>query len=224
MKKVEIEKSWFSLLEEEFEKPYFKAIRLFLREQYKNKEIYPHPSNIFNAFNSTPVSEVKVVIMGQDPYHGPGQAHGLGFSVQKGIRVPPSLRNIYKELSQDLGVRIPSHGNLSSWAKKGVLLLNSVLTVERGKANSHKDIGWEKFTEHAIKKLSKKRSKIVFILWGAYAQKKEKLIDSKKHLILKAVHPSPLSAYNGFFGCKHFSQVNNYLKNNGKQEIRWEID
>ena len=137
---------------------------------------------------------------------------------------PPSLRNIYKELSQDLGVKIPSHGDLSSWTKKGVLLLNSVLTVEKGKANSHKDIGWEKFTEHAIKKLSKKRSNIVFILWGAYAQKKEKLIDSKKHLILKAVHPSPLSAYNGFFGCKHFSKVNNYLKNNGKQEIQWEID
>jgi len=224
MKKVEIEKSWFSLLEGEFEKPYFLSIRNFLKEEYKNKKIYPHSSDIFNAFNSTPVSSVKAVIIGQDPYHNAGQAHGLCFSVKRDVKTPPSLRNIYKELSEDLGLNVPSHGNLSSWANQGVLLLNSVLTVEEGKANSHKNIGWEKFTEYAVKKLSEHKSNIVFILWGAYAQKKENLIDSEKHLILKSVHPSPLSAYNGFLGCKHFSKANHYLLSNNKNAIEWKIN
>tara|TARA_Y100001970_G_scaffold263372_1_gene348747 strand:+ start:139 stop:816 length:678 start_codon:yes stop_codon:yes gene_type:complete len=224
MKKVDIEKTWFDALKNEFEKPYFISIRDFLREEYKKKEIYPHPSNIFNAFNSTPIPSVKVVIVGQDPYHGFGQAHGLCFSVLKDVSIPPSLKNIYKELSNDLGVKVPSHGNLSSWAQQGVLLINSVLTVEKGKANSHKNIGWERFTECAINKLSKKTSNVVFMLWGNQAHKKERFIDnSRKHLILKTVHPSPLSAYNGFFGCKHFSKANIFLKKYKKKEIEWEI-
>ena len=223
MKKVNIEQSWFDLLEDEFEKTYFTSIRNFLRIEYKNKKIYPHPSNIFNAFNLTPLDSVKVVIIGQDPYHGVGQAHGLCFSVPSNIAIPPSLKNIYKELSKDLGVNPPNHGNLTSWTKQGVFLLNSVLTVEDGKANSHKNIGWERFTEQVISKLSNKASGIIFILWGRQAQGKEEFIDNSKHLILKAAHPSPLSAYNGFFGCRHFSKSNSYLDRQGEEKIDWNL-
>ena len=223
MKKVDIEESWFNLLDNEFEKPYFISIRNFLRVEYKNKTIYPHPSNIFNAFNSSPVNSIKAVIIGQDPYHGAGQAHGLCFSVPSDIPIPPSLKNIYKELSEDLNIDSPNHGNLSSWANQGVFLLNSVLTVEDGKANSHKNIGWEKFTEEVISKLSKETSGIVFVLWGKQAQEKEEFIDGSKHLILKAAHPSPLSAYNGFFGCRHFSKINSYLHSQNKEKIDWKL-
>ena len=223
MKKVNIEESWYDFLEEEFERPYFLSIRKFLKNRYKEGVVYPHPSNIFNAFNSTPVERVKVVILGQDPYHGPGQAHGLCFSVQPGIKIPPSLGNIYKELVDDLKIDYPETGDLSPWAKRGVFLLNNVLTVEGGKANSHKSIGWEKFTEYVIKKLSKEKSGIVFLLWGRQAQEKEEFIDTAKNLVLKSVHPSPLSAYNGFFGCKHFSKTNDYLIRENKNKIDWRL-
>ena len=221
MKKVEIEESWYSLLENEFNKDYFNEIRSFIRQEYKNKTIFPPAKLIFNAFNLTPINKIKVVIIGQDPYHGEGQAHGLSFSVPKDIRIPPSLLNIYKELKEDINKEIPKHGFLESWANQGVLLLNSVLTVESGKPNSHKNIGWEKFTESVIEKISIKKDKLVFLLWGNYAQKKEDFIDSNKHLILKSAHPSPLSAYNGFFGSKHFSKTNNFLKKNNIEEILW---
>ena len=221
MKKVEIEESWYSLLENEFNKDYFNEIRSFIREEYKNKIVFPPSKLIFNAFNLTPVNKIKVIIIGQDPYHGEGQAHGLSFSVPKDIKIPPSLLNIYKELKEDINKEIPKHGFLESWANHGVLLLNSVLTVESGKANSHKNIGWEKFTESVIEKISIKKDKLVFLLWGNYAQKKEDFIDSNKHLILKSAHPSPLSAYNGFFGSKHFSKTNNFLKKNNIEEILW---
>ena len=221
MKKVEIEESWYSLLENEFNKDYFNEIRSFIREEYKNKIVFPPAKLIFNAFNLTPVNKIKVIIIGQDPYHGEGQAHGLSFSVPKDIKIPPSLLNIYKELKEDINKEIPKHGFLESWANQGVLLLNSVLTVESGKPNSHKNIGWERFTESVIEKISTKKDKLVFLLWGSYAQKKEDFIDSNKHLILKSVHPSPLSAYNGFFGSKHFSKTNNFLKKNDIEEILW---
>ena len=220
MKKVQIEDSWHNLLENEFNKDYFSKIIIFVKEAYKNKNIFPPPSMIFNAFNLTPIKKVKVVIIGQDPYHGEGQAHGLSFSVPKGIKVPPSLLNIYKELKEDINKKIPNDGCLENWATQGVLLLNSVLTVESGKPNSHKNIGWEKFTEAIISILSKKKN-IVFLLWGNYAHKKEDFIDSNNNLILKASHPSPLSAYAGFFGCKHFSKTNNYLKKMNIKEIEW---
>jgi len=221
LKKVEIEQSWYSLLKDEFKKDYFNQLRLFVIEEYKTKKIFPPAKLIFNAFNLTPVDKLKVIIIGQDPYHGEGQAHGLSFSVPKGIKIPPSLLNIYKELNNDIKKEIPQDGLLENWAKQGVLLLNSVLTVESGKANSHKNIGWEKFTESVIEKISIKKDKLVFLLWGAYAHKKEIFIDSNKHLILKSVHPSPLSAYNGFFGCKHFSKTNKYLKRNSIGAINW---
>tara|TARA_B100000212_G_scaffold96989_1_gene71184 strand:- start:366 stop:1031 length:666 start_codon:yes stop_codon:yes gene_type:complete len=221
MKKVDIETSWYELLKDEFEKDYFLKLRKFIKNEYKTKHIFPHPKNIFKAFELTPVNDVKVVILGQDPYHGPNQAHGLAFSVQEDIKIPPSLSNIYKELYDDLNIPIKRSGNLESWAKQGVLLLNSVLTVESGKANSHKNIGWEKFTESVISLISKKKGILVFLLWGSYAHKKEDFIESNNHLILKSVHPSPLSAYNGFFGCKHFSKANNFLKKNNIKEIVW---
>ena len=223
MKKVEIEESWYKILEKEFEKPYFESLRLKLRELCKTKEIYPHPSNIFNAFNMTPFNKVKVVMIGQDPYHGPNQAHGLCFSVNEKIRIPPSLQNIFKELHDDLDLDIPISGNLTKWAGRGILLLNNVLTVEGGLANSHKNIGWEKFTKSTISLISDHLLNIVFILWGKQAQEKEPLIDQSKHLILKAAHPSPLSAYNGFYGCNHFSKTNRYLKENLKDEIDWNL-
>ena len=221
MKKVEIEESWHSLLEDEFNKDYFNKIRSFITQEYKNKTIFPPVKLIFNAFNLTPLNKIKVIIIGQDPYHGKGQAHGLSFSVPEDIKIPPSLLNIYKELKEDINKEIPKHGFLESWANQGVLLLNSVLTVESGKANSHKNIGWERFTESVIERVSIKKDKLVFLLWGNYAQKKETFIDSNKHLILKSVHPSPLSAYNGFFGSKHFSKTNNFLKKNNIKEILW---
>ena len=221
LKKVDIEESWYSLLEGEFSKDYFYKIRSFIKQEYKNKRIFPPPKLIFNAFNLTPVNKVKVIIIGQDPYHGEGQAHGLAFSVPNDIKIPPSLLNIYKELKEDVNKEIPIDGFLQDWAKQGVLLLNSVLTVESGKANSHKNIGWERFTESVIEKISIKKNKLVFLLWGNYAHKKEKFIDSNKHLVLKSVHPSPLSAYNGFFGCKHFSKTNKYLKENNIGVINW---
>ena len=223
MKKVNIEESWFKVLRDEFEKPYFISLREKLKTDYKEKEIYPHPSNIFNAFNKTPFDKIKVVIIGQDPYHGPGQAHGLCFSVPDNIKVPPSLQNIFKEQASDLNVNIPKFGNLEKWATRGVLLLNNVLTVEKSLANSHKNIGWEKFTQSVISLISSHLSNIVFLLWGRDAQSKEELIDISKHLLLKAAHPSPLSAYNGFFGCKHFSKTNEYLKIQGMAEINWDL-
>ena len=221
MKKVDIESSWYNLLENEFDKRYFTELRNFIKTEYSTKVIFPPPKLIFNAFNLTPVNRVKVIIIGQDPYHGEGQAHGLSFSVPTGIKIPPSLMNIYKELNTDVNKDIPSHGLLENWANQGILLLNSVLTVESGKANSHKNIGWEKFTESVISLISKKRENLVFLLWGNYAHKKENFIKSNNHLILKSVHPSPLSAYNGFFGSKHFSKTNKFLKKNNIKEIVW---
>ena len=221
MKKVDIEPSWYNLLENEFEKKYFTNLRGFIKNEYSTKVIFPPPKLIFNAFNLTPANKVKVIIIGQDPYHGEGQAHGLSFSVPTGIKIPPSLMNIYKELNTDVNKSIPNHGLLEDWASQGVLLLNSVLTVESGKANSHKNIGWEKFTESVISLISKKKESLVFLLWGNYAHKKEDFIESNNHLILKSVHPSPLSAYNGFFGSKHFSKANNFLKKNNIKEIVW---
>ena len=198
-------------------------MRLFVRKEYKTKKIFPPAKLIFNAFNLTPVDKVKVVIIGQDPYHREGQAHGLSFSVPENIKIPRSLLNIYKELKKDTNIEISSDGFLQHWAEQGVLLLNSVLTVESGKANSHKGYGWEIFTEAVIKKLSKKKENIVFILWGRNAQEKESNIASDKHLILKAAHPSPLSAYNGFWGCSHFSRTNNYFKLKSIIPINWDF-
>ena len=221
LKKVDIEPSWYNLLENEFEKEYFNNLRKIVKNEYVNKKIFPPSNLIFNAFNLTPVEKVKVIIIGQDPYHGEGQAHGLSFSVPKGIKIPPSLLNIYKELKTDIGKTVPKNGLLEDWAKQGVLLLNSVLTVEFGKANSHKNVGWEEFTEATINLISKKKENLVFLLWGNYAHKKEVFINPNKHLILKSVHPSPLSAYNGFFGSKHFSKTNNFLRKNNIKEILW---
>ena len=222
MKQVNIEKSWFRLLQKEFEKDYFLDLKEFIRHEYMSKTIYPKASAIFNAFNSTPVDSVKVVIIGQDPYHGKGQAHGLCFSVPNDVKCPPSLVNIFKELNADINKAIPISGNLQHWADKGVLLLNSTLTVVADNANSHKDSNWGVFTDRAIELLSSYRNNIVFLLWGNFAHKKEKLINkNNNHLILKTVHPSPLSAYNGFFGCKHFSKANDYLLKNGEDAVEW---
>ena len=193
-------------------------------EKQAGKNIYPAWSLVFNALNSTAPNQVRVVILGQDPYHGAGQAHGLSFSVERGIKVPPSLRNMYKELSTDVGFKIPSHGNLTEWAEQGVLLLNSVLSVEEGKAASHKNKGWEWFTDQVIEVIDQHCENVVFILWGAYAQKKGRAIDQQRHLVLSSVHPSPLSAHRGFFGCRHFSRANSYLKENGLAQIDWQIN
>lgn len=218
---VQIEPNWKIHLADEFEKPYFKTLTSFVKQEYQTQQIYPPGKHIFNAFNFCPFNEVKVVIIGQDPYHGPGQAHGLCFSVMNDTKIPPSLRNIFKEINQDVGTEIPSSGNLERWAKQGVLLLNATLTVRDGQAASHQKKGWETFTDAAIKSLAEKREGIVFLLWGAYAQKKAEMIDSKKHLILKSVHPSPLSASRGFFGNHHFTRTNTYLSENGKSTIIW---
>lgn len=221
---VKIEDSWKQALKQEFNKTYFLEIASFLKtEKMLGKTIYPPGSLIFNAFNSTPFHQVKCVILGQDPYHGPGQAHGLSFSVQHGVQTPPSLQNIYKELSTDLGLPIPSHGNLSHWATQGVLLLNASLTVRANEAMSHAKIGWVDFTHAVIKKLSDEREHLVFLLWGRFAQEKQPLINETKHLVLKAAHPSPLSAHNGFMGCKHFSKTNAYLVKNGIDPIDWKV-
>lgn len=216
-----VNKSWREILFDEFKKDYWHDLSSFIKKEYSHKVIYPRLDNIFSAFKQTPFDELKVVILGQDPYHGAGQAHGLAFSVQNDIRIPPSLKNIYKEIADDVGGDIPQHGDLSHWAKQGVLLLNSTLTVEAGKPGSHQKRGWEVFTDQVIKKISDNKDHVVFILWGNYAKSKSNLIDSKRHLILKAPHPSPFSAYSGFFGCSHFSKTNLYLKKHKKGTIDW---
>lgn len=219
-------KNWNDFFEQEKQKPYFNKIVAFLDEEKKNGEIvYPPSEHILSAFNYTPFGNVKVVILGQDPYHGPNQAHGLAFSVNKGIRVPPSLANMYKELEKDIpGFKIPNHGYLESWANQGVMMLNNVLTVRKGLPASHANIGWEIFTDAAVEYLNKNKEGLVFLLWGSHAHKKGQNIDAKKHYVLKAAHPSPFSAYRGFFGCNHFSKTNEILKKEGKQEINWSIE
>ncbi|WP_345232182.1 uracil-DNA glycosylase [Olivibacter ginsenosidimutans] len=221
---INLEKSWKEVLEPEFSKPYMNDLRNFLLEEQKQYQVFPQNKLIFNAFAHTPFYEVKVVILGQDPYHNIGQAHGLSFSVQPGVAIPPSLKNMYQELSTDIeGFKIPQHGTLTKWADQGVLLLNAVLTVRAHTAASHQKRGWEVFTDTVIKELSARREGIVFILWGSYAKQKAQLIDRSKHLIITSAHPSPLSAYNGFFGSKPFSQTNNYLIAHGKTPIDWQI-
>ena len=219
-----INNDWKEILEEEFEKEYFVKLKETLEEEYKNYTVYPPTRDILNAFFLTPYSEVKVVLLGQDPYHQKGQAHGLAFSVNYGIKTPPSLVNMYKELHDDLGLYIPNNGFLEKWAKQGVLLLNTTLTVRDSQANSHSGIGWQTFTDNVIKSLNEREKPIIFILWGNNAKSKEKFIDTNKHYILKGVHPSPLSANKGFFGCKHFSEANRILKNLGEKEIDWQIE
>ena len=215
---------WDEILSEEFEKPYYKKLRTFLDSEYSSKVIYPPARDIYNALRLTSYKDTKAVILGQDPYHEPGQAQGLAFSVNKGVEIPPSLVNIYKELHDDLGIDIPGHGSLVSWAKQGVLLLNAVLTVRAHQANSHKGKGWEELTDTIIKKLNEKDEPVVFILWGANARSKKQYITNPKHLIIESVHPSPLSAYNGFFGSKPFSKTNDFLRRNGLKEIDWHTD
>lgn len=218
---VKIASTWKSLLSEEFDKPYFKELTEFVRNEYKTQTIYPRGLDIFKAFDRCDFSNVKVVIIGQDPYHGPGQANGLCFSVSDGIRMPPSLMNIFKEIRNDLGKPIPASGDLERWASQGVLLLNATLTVKANSPGSHQNRGWETFTDAVIKKISDEKDGIVFLLWGAYAQKKGEIIDRNKHLVLASAHPSPFSADRGFFGCKHFSKANDYLRSKGKNEIDW---
>lgn len=218
---VKIESSWKNLLAEEFSKPYFEELAAFVKEEYQSKKVFPPPKDIFKAFDLCPLDKVKVVILGQDPYHGPGQAHGLCFSVNQDIPMPPSLVNIYKEIQSDLGGENPAHGNLEHWAEQGVFLLNATLTVIAHNAGSHQKKGWETFTDEVIRLISEKKEHVVFMLWGAYAQDKAWMIDESKHLILKAPHPSPLSAHRGFFGCKHFSQANDYLSSKGSEKIEW---
>lgn len=218
---VQIEETWKKELQSEFEKDYFATLTEFVRQEYHNGPVYPPGKLIFNAFNLCPFDKVKVVIIGQDPYHGPGQAHGLCFSVNDGVQMPPSLQNIFKEIQDDLGTPIPSTGNLTRWAEQGVLLLNATLTVRAHQAGSHQRRGWEEFTDAVIRKLADEREHLVFILWGAYAQKKGAFIDRNRHLVLTSVHPSPLSAYHGFFGNHHFSLTNAYLQEHGQTPIVW---
>lgn len=218
---IKIELSWKNELRHEFQKQYFTELTSFVRDQYGMKVVYPSGKDIFKAFDACPFEEVRVVIIGQDPYHGAGQAHGLCFSVKDGITQPPSLKNIFKEIESDLGKPAPKSGNLERWANQGVLLLNATLTVEANAAGSHQKKGWEAFTDAVIKKISDEKENVVFILWGAYAQKKGQIIDTKKHHVLQSAHPSPFSAYNGFLGNKHFSKTNAYLKSVGKKEIDW---
>jgi uracil-DNA glycosylase len=218
-----IEQGWKSVLMDQFQSPYFSTLKEFLVEEKKRYTIYPPGRLIFNAFQRTPFDRVKVVILGQDPYHGKGQAHGLCFSVPQGIPKPPSLVNIFKELHSDMSIPLPEHGNLEKWADQGVLLINATLTVRDSQAGSHQNRGWETFTNRVIDIVSKEKSGVVFLLWGRFAQAKESLIDTNKHLVLKAAHPSPLSAYNGFFGCRHFSKTNFYLEQLGKTGIDWTL-
>ena len=223
MPNVRIHPSWKEALNDEFEQPYFTAIVDFLKsEKAQGKTIFPPGPLIFNAFDSTPFEEVKVVVLGQDPYHNPGEAMGLCFSVPKGVRIPPSLQNIYKELATDLGAQIPPHGDLTAWSRQGVFLLNAMLTVEKNQAASHQKIGWQTFTDAVIRKLSEQREGLVFLLWGGFARKKKELIDASRHLVLEAAHPSPL-AQGAFFGCRHFSQTNAYLAAQGMVPIDWQI-
>ena len=218
---VKIEESWKNALEEEFEKPYFVELAEFVKDEYKRTIVYPPPTRIFSAFDYTPIEEVKVVVLGQDPYHGPRQANGLSFSVGKDIPMPPSLINIYKEIENDMGIKMPNDGELTRWAKQGVLLLNATLTVRAGLAGSHQHKGWEEFTDAAIHSLAKTRRHIVYLLWGSYAQQKGAFIDRTKNCVLEAPHPSPLSAHRGFFGCRHFSKANTYLVMHNFDPIEW---
>lgn len=224
MSEIKLHPSWKEKLQTEFKKPYMLGLRKFLEEQKeKGRTIFPKGSQYFAAFDMTPFDQVKVVILGQDPYHGPGQAHGLSFSVQDGVPLPPSLQNIFKELNADLGIPISKSGHLEKWAKQGVLLLNAVLTVEQSKAASHQGKGWEEFTDSVIRHLNEEKENVVFLLWGSYAQKKGAFIDRKKHLVIETPHPSPLSAYRGFFGSKPFSKINLYLENHGQKPIDWSL-
>lgn len=218
---VNLGNDWDNILKDEWEKPYYKNLRAFLKSEYSTKTVYPDMNNIFNALKMCSFEDTKVVIIGQDPYHGPGQAHGLCFSVQDGITPPPSLKNIFKELNSDVGRPIDNNGNLEKWAKQGVLLLNAVLTVRESEPTSHKNMGWEIFTDRVIEELNKKQTPVVFLLWGAYAQKKAQIINNPIHKKLCSVHPSPLSASRGFLGCKHFSKTNEILANNGKNITEW---
>ncbi len=222
MKNIKLEKSWKKVLKKFLESEKFKELAKFIQNEYLTKTIYPKPNDLFSAFNTTSFENTKVIILGQDPYHNPNQAHGLCFSVNHGVTPPPSLKNIYKELKSDLNIEKDfTDGFLDNWAKQGVLLLNAVLTVQENSAGSHAGKGWENFTDEVIKQLSDKKENLIFILWGNYAKQKGQIIDRKKHLVLEAAHPSPFSAYNGFFGCKHFSKTNNYLKKNNKKIINW---
>lgn len=224
MSKIDLPSSWLVHVESEFSQPYMKQLKLFLQaEKREGKTIYPASDSIFNAFKATPFNDVKVVILGQDPYHGVGQTHGLSFSVPKGVRTPPSLVNIFKEINRDISVPIADHGCLQSWAEQGVLLLNATLTVEQANAGSHQGQGWELFTDKVIEVLSDQREHVVFLLWGSYAQKKGRVIDQNKHLVLRSAHPSPLSAYRGFIGNGHFSATNEYLEKHGQSPIDWQV-
>lgn len=218
---VKIDASWKKVLQDEFEKPYFAQLTSFVRDEYKTKKIFPPGNMIFSAFDHCPFDKVKVVIIGQDPYHNDGQAHGLCFSVNSGVDFPPSLINIFKEIERDLGKPMPTSGNLERWADQGVLLLNATLTVQAHSAGSHQGRGWETFTDAVIRKVAQEKEHVVFMLWGNYAQQKGAVVDGQKHLVLKSVHPSPLSAYRGFIGCGHFSTANNYLISNGLNPINW---
>ncbi|MDY6900435.1 MAG: uracil-DNA glycosylase [Cyanobacteriota bacterium] len=219
----ELPDSWKTVLAEEFEKPYFKELENFIVQERKSKTIYPSPEDVFSAFELTPFEQVNVLILGQDPYHGENQAHGLCFSVKPGIKTPPSLVNIYKELKNDVGFDIPNHGYLVPWAKQGILMINAVLTVEAHTPNSHKNKGWETFTDAVISKVNQKQEPVIFVLWGGYAKKKLKLIDTNRHTVIQSAHPSPLSARNGFFGSKPFSQINSALQQTGKPEIDFQL-
>lgn len=223
-REIRLHPSWLEPLKGEFEQPYMAELKQFLEsERKRGKQIFPRGSEWFRALDLTPMERVRVVILGQDPYHGPSQAHGLCFSVKPGVRPPPSLVNIFKELHSDLGIEPRRHGFLEHWAKQGVLLLNSVLTVEMGQAASHRDRGWERFTDRIIAQVNDKPEPVVFMLWGSYAQKKAAFVDTSRHLVLKAAHPSPLSAHNGFFGCRHFSKANSFLQSNGLEPIDWAL-
>lgn len=218
---VKIEESWRKALGDEFERPYFKELADYVKSEYTSSTVYPPPKKIFAAFDDSPIAKTKVVILGQDPYHGAGQANGLAFSVAENVSIPPSLQNIYKEVEADTGLKMPPHGNLERWAKQGVLLLNATLTVRGGFPGSHQGKGWEEFTNAAIKYLAESKDHLVFLLWGAYAQKKGEFIDHHRHLVLEAPHPSPFSADKGFFGCRHFTKTNAYLIMHGKDPIEW---
>ncbi len=222
MEKVKIENSWKKALKEEFKKPYFKGLLEFVGQEYLNEVVYPNNKDVFRAFDLCPFDNVRVVILGQDPYHGIGQANGLSFAVHEGVRIPPSLKNIFKEIQSDLGFTPINSGDLSRWAKQGVLLLNATLTVKASSPGSHQNKGWEEFTDAVIRKLSDEKENLVFILWGNYAKQKGKVIDRSKHMVLESQHPSPFSAHNGFFGSRPFSKSNDFLRNNGKKEINWE--
>ena len=221
---VKFGNDWDEILKGEFEKEYYQRLREFLKEEYSSQVIYPPMNDIFNALKTTAYSDIKIVILGQDPYHEPNQAHGLSFSVKKGVVPPPSLKNIYKEINSELGIPVPSHGELTGWAKQGVLLLNTVLTVRQGQANSHKNKGWEIFTDTVIRKINEREKPVVFLLWGGNAKQKTALITNPAHKILTSVHPSPLSAYGGFFGCGHFKSANEFLKSIGETPIDWSVE